>query len=69
VGDMNALPLRLPDDLSERLREASADEGISMNNLVVVAIAEYLERRDLSHVLGLARETAADHADVLDRLA
>jgi hypothetical protein len=66
---MTALALRLPDDLSDRLRAASLDEGTSMNNLVVIAIHEHLERRDLTHVLKLARETAADHAEVLDRLA
>jgi hypothetical protein len=66
---MNTLPLQLPDDLSDRLRAASADEGVSINDLVVIAITEYLERMDLSHVLGLARQTAADHADALDRLA
>jgi len=51
---MSALSLRLPKSLHEQLRELAQEEGISVNQFVVLAIAEkvasistieYLEKR------------------------
>jgi hypothetical protein len=51
---MSALSLRLPKSLHEQLRELAQEEGISVNQLVVLAVAEkvaaistieYLEKR------------------------
>ncbi len=51
---MSALSLRLPKSLHERLRELAREEGISVNQFVVLAVAEkvaaistieYLEER------------------------
>jgi len=37
---MSALSLRLPKSLHEQLRELAKEEGISVNQLVMVAVAE-----------------------------
>lgn len=51
---MSALSLRLPKSLHEQLRELAKEEGISVNQFVMLAVAEkvaaistieYLERR------------------------
>ena len=51
---MSALSLRLPKSLHEQLRELAKEEGISVNQFVVLAVAEkvaslstieYLEKR------------------------
>lgn len=51
---MSALSLRLPKSLHERLRELAREEGISVNQFVMLAVAEkvaaistieYLEQR------------------------
>jgi len=51
---MSALSLRLPKSLHEQLRELAQEEGISVNQFVMLAVAEkiasistieYLERR------------------------
>lgn len=51
---MSALSLRLPKSLHEHLREVAQEEGISVNQFVMLAVAEkvasistieYLERR------------------------
>ena len=51
---MSALSLRLPKTLHEQLREVALDEGISVNQFVMLAVAEkvaalstieYLEKR------------------------
>jgi uncharacterized protein (DUF1778 family) len=51
---MSALSLRLPKTLHEQLREVAQDEGISINQFVMLAVAEkvaslstieYLEKR------------------------
>jgi hypothetical protein len=51
---MSALSLRLPKSLHEQLRELAQEEGISVNQFVVLAVAEkvasistieYLEKR------------------------
>ena len=66
---MSAMSLRLPDALARRLREAAEQEGESMNAAVVIAINEWLERRDAQHVQALFEETAEVHARLLARLA
>jgi predicted transcriptional regulator len=66
---MAAMSLRLPDELSERLRTAATEEGESVNSAVVVAISDWLDRRDAEHVQGLFEDTAARHARLLERLA
>ena len=52
---MSALSLRLPKSLHEQLRELSREEGISVNQFVMLAVAEkvaslatieYLEERE-----------------------
>ena len=52
---MSALSLRLPKSLHEQLRELAKEEGISVNQFVMLAVAEkvasistieYLEKRD-----------------------
>jgi len=51
---MSALSLRLPKSLHEQLREVAQDEGISVNQFIMLAVAEkvasisaieYLEKR------------------------
>jgi hypothetical protein len=47
------MSLRLPDDLTERLREAAKEEGRSMNGAAVIAIEHWLDRREAGHVQSL----------------
>lgn len=39
---MSAMSLRLPDSLHDKVREVAEKEGISMNQLVTLAVAEKL---------------------------
>jgi hypothetical protein len=66
---MAAMSLRMPDELSERLRLAATEEGESINGAVVVAVRDWLDRRDADHVEQLFEETAARHGRLLERLA
>ncbi len=66
---MAALPLRLPDDVADQLRQTSTEEGRSMNAVVVTAINEYLERKNSDQVLIVADSVMERHAGLLDRLA
>lgn len=66
---MAALPLRLPDDVADQLRQTSTEEGRSMNAVVVTAINEYLERKNADQVLTVADSIMERHAGLLDRLA
>lgn len=43
---MGALSVRLPDSLHDRVRELAEEEGISMNQLVMLAVAEKVARLD-----------------------
>jgi predicted transcriptional regulator len=63
-----AFAARLPDDLNAWLDEAANAEQRSKNAILITALEEYRQRRDLSHVLELADETARDHRRLLDRL-
>jgi predicted transcriptional regulator len=65
---MSAMSLRLPDDLTERLREAAKEEGRSMNGAAVIAIEHWLDRREAGHVQSLFEDIATRHARLLDRL-
>jgi hypothetical protein len=40
-----------------------------MNSAVVIAIQDWLDRRDAGHLQGLFEETADAHRHLLDRLA
>ena len=63
-----AFAARLPDDLDAWLDEAAAAEQRSKNAILISALEEYRQRRELAHVLELADETASDHRNLLDRL-
>ncbi|WP_141577062.1 hypothetical protein [Actinomadura sp. WMMA1423] len=63
-----AFAARLPDDLDAWLDEAATAEQRSKNAILIAALEEYRQRRELAHVLGLADETARDHRNLLDRL-
>lgn len=65
---MSAMSLRLPDELTERLREAAAEEGHSMNGAVVIAIQDWLNRREAGHVQAVFEDIATRHAELLDEL-
>ena len=43
---MGALSIRLPESLHERVRHLADEEGISMNQLVMLAVAEKVARLD-----------------------
>ncbi|MEU8119417.1 ribbon-helix-helix protein, CopG family [Spirillospora sp. NPDC049024] len=68
IGTPSADRARLPDDLDARLDEAAAAEQRSKNAILISALEEYRQRRELAHVLELADETARDHRNLLDRL-
>lgn len=48
---MGALTIRLPDSLHDRVRQLAEAEGISMNQFVVLAVAEKVTRLDEGHSL------------------
>jgi len=43
---MGALTIRLPESLHERVRQLADEEGISMNQFVMLAVAEKVTRLD-----------------------
>ena len=43
---INALPIRLPESLHERVRQLADEEGISLNQFVMLAVAETVTRLD-----------------------
>jgi predicted transcriptional regulator len=63
-----AFAARLPSDLNTWLDEVAATEQRSKNAILITALEEYRQRRELVHVLELADETAHDHRNLLDRL-
>lgn len=81
---MGALTVRLPDSLHEKVRELAEKEGISMNQLVMLAVSEKITRLDadaqFAHLDALERfgEVVAEEegkspdefmAELLDRVA
>ncbi|MGH8885155.1 MAG: Arc family DNA-binding protein [Egibacteraceae bacterium] len=63
-----AFTLRLPDDLNEELRHTAEQEGRSMQSVAVAAISDYLRRKQLDHVRGVARRIATRDRALLERL-
>ncbi|WP_306368809.1 toxin-antitoxin system HicB family antitoxin [Nocardiopsis sp. CC223A] len=61
--------LRLPDDVHARLKAAAEEDGNSTNAEAVIAITDYLARRQTARVRELAREIAREDAELLARLA
>jgi len=64
---MGALSVRLPESLHDRVRELAEEEGISMNQLVMLAVAEKVARLDadaqsayVEALRELGRELAAE---------
>lgn len=57
---MGALTVRLPDSLHEKVRDLAEEEGISMNQLVMLAVSEKITRLDA--------EAQFAHLDVLEQL-
>ncbi|WP_018159222.1 Arc family DNA-binding protein [Smaragdicoccus niigatensis] len=64
-----AMTLRIPDELNEQLRESAKAQGISMQSAVILAIAEYVERREVSMAAHLAQEFVKQNRELIDRLA
>lgn len=78
---MSALSLRLPKSLHEQLRELAQEEGISVNQFVVLAVAEkvaaistieYLEKRarrgNRERFLEILNKVPAVEPEEFDRL-
>ncbi|WP_155346748.1 Arc family DNA-binding protein [Acrocarpospora pleiomorpha] len=63
------LRLRLPDEVHARLRVAADEDGNSLNSEIVIAIEEYLARRQESAVRAIARRVAQRDAELLHRLS
>lgn len=64
-----AMTLRLPDDLAERVRKQAEGEHISMQNLVVKATEEYVDRRSINGEIDAAMDKIKSrYGDVLRRL-
>ncbi|MEO3826243.1 hypothetical protein [Actinomadura sp. B10D3] len=63
-----AFAARLPSDLDAWLDEVATAENRSKNAILIAALEEYRQRRELAHVLQLADETGRDHRSLLDRL-
>jgi predicted transcriptional regulator len=56
---MGALTVRLPDSLHEKVRDLAEEEGISMNQFVMLAVSEKITRLDA--------EAQFAHLDALER--
>jgi predicted transcriptional regulator len=56
---MGGLTVRLPDSLHEKMRHLAEEEGISMNQLVMLAVSEKITRLDA--------EAQFAHLDALER--
>ena len=56
---MGALTVRLPESLHEKVRDLAEEEGISMNQLVMLAVSETITRLDA--------EAQFAHLDALER--
>jgi len=56
---MGALTVRLPESLHEKVRDLAEEEGISMNQLVMLAVSEKVTRLDA--------EAQFAHLDALER--
>ncbi|MBT2233926.1 Arc family DNA-binding protein [Nonomuraea sp. NEAU-A123] len=63
------LRLRLPDEIHSRLRIVAEEDGKSLNAEIVIAIEEYLQRKQTSTVRAIARKVAQRDAELLDRLS
>jgi CHASE3 domain sensor protein len=57
---MGALTIRLPESLHERVRQLADEEGISMNQFVMLAVAEKVTRLDEGQSLA--------HLDALEQV-
>lgn len=62
-----AMNLRLSDDEAEALRQKAAEDGVSMQEVARIAIAEYVSDRPRRLASAIARVRAED-AELLERL-
>ena len=67
--DLVELRLRLPDDIHRRLRAVADEDGSSLNTEIVIAIEDYLAKKQTSTVRALARRVAQRDAELLERLS
>lgn len=63
-----AMTLRLPDELNDQLRQVAKEEGTSLQQAAVTAIAEYVERREEARAKALFERVAERDANLLHRL-
>jgi predicted transcriptional regulator len=62
--------VELPDDLHRALTRLAAAQERSVNEMVLIAVVEYLERNGKrSRIRQLAEQVADRHAELLARLA
>lgn len=67
---MSTTTVTLPDELHADLKAVAEAEHRSANATIVIAVAEYLERRSKrAAVRGVAAEIAERHKELLERLA
>jgi hypothetical protein len=64
---MKALQVRFPDADMAALKTAAANEGVSMNDLVVAAVRDKVSRQ--SRIAALVEQAKDKHADTLAELA
>lgn len=64
---MKALQVRFPDADMAALRSAAADEGVSMNDLVVAAVRDKVSRQ--ARIGALVDQAKNKHTDTLAELA
>ena len=56
--DMSTYPLRLPNSLKQALRDAAQEDGSSINQFIVVAVAEKLSAMKTASFFEKARQEA-----------
>ena len=63
-----AMRLRLPDETQELLKHYAEEEGISAHSAAVIAISDWLERKQHEEIRRIAEHVIAEDAELLHRL-
>ncbi|MFD6951967.1 CopG family transcriptional regulator [Nocardiopsis sp. TSRI0078] len=61
--------LRLPDDVHAQIKEIAEEDGNSVNTEAVIALKDFIARRQTEKVRQYALEIAEEDAELLARLA
>jgi predicted transcriptional regulator len=63
-----AMTLRLPDETQALLKHYAEDDGISAHAAAVIAISDWLERKQREEIRRIAEQVLNEDAELLHRL-